>query len=220
MLTTVKQPDFPCGQIAPLTLSIPAAMQPASHIAFKEWAVVVEALGSGEQILILRKGGIRETSGQFHLQHREFWLFPTLHHEAESAIIPSKRPALRHIAAHAPKEFIPIQFYVIADPVIHITDPTLLGRLQGRHIWTEQLLQQRFAFGRQPGLHALLARVYRRPTPEQLPLSDRYAGCKSWVELQHPISTAGLKPVLSDEEFHHRRNEICELLGHHALAHP
>ena len=28
--------------------------------AFKEWAVIVEALGQGEQIVILRKGGIAE----------------------------------------------------------------------------------------------------------------------------------------------------------------
>ena len=47
-------------------------MQPSSNIAFKEWAVVVDALGQGEQVLILRKGGIREERGEFHVDHREF----------------------------------------------------------------------------------------------------------------------------------------------------
>ncbi len=28
------------------------------RIAFKEWMIVVDALGRGEQIIILRKGGI------------------------------------------------------------------------------------------------------------------------------------------------------------------
>ena len=33
--------------------------------AFKEWHVVVEALAAGEQILLLRKGGIAEGRGGF-----------------------------------------------------------------------------------------------------------------------------------------------------------
>ena len=32
--------------------------------AFKEWAVICEALGRGQQALILRKGGIEENAGE------------------------------------------------------------------------------------------------------------------------------------------------------------
>ncbi|MED5454303.1 MAG: DUF1802 family protein, partial [Verrucomicrobiota bacterium] len=35
--------------------------------AFKEWAVVIDALGRGEQIIILRKGGIHEGKGGFQM---------------------------------------------------------------------------------------------------------------------------------------------------------
>ena len=72
-------------------------MRASSNTAFKEWAVVVDALGRGEQVLILRKGGIRESRGEFHVDHTSFWLFPTQYHEAERSIIPSKRPALREL---------------------------------------------------------------------------------------------------------------------------
>ena len=143
-------------------------MQEHSNVAFKEWAVVVEALGEGEQILILRKGGISEQRGQFEVQHREFWLYPTQFHEAERAIIPSMRPALRQSAARTSDDFVDIQFYAAADPVIKITDPTRLHRLQGRHIWSETVLQERFEFGREKGLHALLVRVYQLPAPERI----------------------------------------------------
>ncbi|SVB17570.1 uncharacterized protein METZ01_LOCUS170424, partial [marine metagenome] len=37
--------------------------------AFKEWGVVVEALGRGEQIVILRKGGIAEGDSGFRAEH-------------------------------------------------------------------------------------------------------------------------------------------------------
>lgn len=194
-------------------------MQASSNIAFKEWAVVVDALGNGEQILILRKGGIGEVRGEFHADHGEFWLFPTQFHETASSVIPSKRPALREIAGRASPEFVDIEFYAVADPVVRIADVELLGRLQGRHIWSERVLQERFEFGRERGLSALLVRVYRLGSPERLALRDGYGGCKSWVELERSIATATLLPVVSDAEFAAQRNEICELIGDHALAH-
>ena len=194
-------------------------MATTSNIAFKEWAVVVDALGRGEQILILRKGGIREQRGEFHVDHREFWLFPTQFHEAEGSIIPSKRTALREIAANAPKDAVDIEYYVVADLVIHITDIALIRCLQGRHIWSEQVLQERFQFGREAGLHALLARVYRRPAPERFAMRESYGGCKSWVELERSLSTEGLTAVLSDAEYSAQREPIVDLLSDHALAH-
>jgi hypothetical protein len=194
-------------------------MQSSSNIAFKEWAIVVDALGQGEQVLILRKGGIREQRGEFHVDHREFWLFPTQFHEAERSIIPSKRPRLHDIAAAAVKDAVDIEYYAVADAVVQITGPEVLKRLQGRHIWSEQTLQERFQFGREPGLHALLTRVYRRPAPERLALRESYGGCKSWVELERALSTESLTPVLPDAEYNAQREEILEMLADHALAH-
>ncbi|HVM60859.1 MAG TPA: DUF1802 family protein [Verrucomicrobiae bacterium] len=191
----------------------------SNQIAFKEWAVVVDALGCGEQILILRKGGIREERGEFHVDHGEFWLFPTQFHEAERSVIPSMRPRLREIAAAAPKDAVDIEYYAVTDAVLRITDAEALKRLQGQHIWTEQILQERFQFGRQPGLHALVTRVFRRPTAERFGLRESYGGCKSWVELERTLSTEGLTPVLPDAEYSARRDQIVEMLADHAHAH-
>jgi hypothetical protein len=193
------------------------AMRVSSNIAFKEWAVVVDALGSGEQILILRKGGIREQRGEFHVEHNSFWLFPTQYHEAERSIIPSKRPRLRELAAPATADSVDIQFYATIETVKHITDPTALHRLQGRHIWAEHVLQERFEFGREPGLHVLIARVFRLDNPQRIPVRASYGGCKSWIQLEHTIAGAAA-PVLGDAEFSKQRDALGELLDHHALA--
>jgi len=193
-------------------------MERNSQIAFKEWAVVVDALDWGEQILILRKGGIREERGQFQVDHREFWLFPTQYHEAESSIIPSKRPRLREIAAAAATGVVDIQDYAVVDLVLRVNDAAVLRRLQGRHIWSEAVLEERFRFGREPGLHALLTRVYRLSSPVRLPMRESYGGCKSWVELEKSLSTEGLTPVLPDVEYTAQRDEIRDRLSDHALA--
>jgi len=194
-------------------------MHGSSNIAFKEWAVVVDALGRGEQVIILRKGGIREQRGEFHADHHEFWLFPTQYHEAEHSVIPSKRPLLREMAAVAPRDFVDIEYYVVADPILTITDIGCIRRLQGQHIWSETVLQERFQFGREPGLHVLLSRIYRRPAPERFALRESYGGCKSWVELERGLSTEGLTPVLGDVEYTSQQERIVERLSDHALAH-
>ncbi|MGV3757322.1 MAG: DUF1802 family protein [Verrucomicrobiota bacterium] len=48
------------------------------NVAFKEWAIVVDALGRGEQIILLRKGGISEGRGGFQVEHPQFLFWPTL----------------------------------------------------------------------------------------------------------------------------------------------
>ncbi|MEA2244442.1 MAG: hypothetical protein QOD24_3998, partial [Solirubrobacteraceae bacterium] len=42
-------------------------------IAFKEWAVTVRALAEGEQLITLRKGGIRESDKRFRVEHDRFF---------------------------------------------------------------------------------------------------------------------------------------------------
>jgi hypothetical protein len=192
-------------------------MRVSADIAFKDWAVVVDALGRAEQILIVRKGGIREQRGEFRIDHRLFWLFPTQYHEAERSVIASKRPTLREIAARATPGTVDIQFYAVVERVLHLTNAYLLPRLQGRHIWAEQVLQQRFEFGREPGLHAMLVRVYQLPGAERLPLRKSYGGCKSWVQLERPVAGEVL-PVLDDVEFARQCNEITELVSDHACV--
>jgi hypothetical protein len=195
-------------------------MESTSRVAFKEWAVVVDALSRGEQVLILRKGGIHEQRGEFQVDHREFWLFPTQYHEAETSVIPSKRAALREVAAAARPDVVPVDCYAVVTAVHELRDLDAVRRLQGRHVWSEPVLAQRFAFGRRPGLHALVARIYRRPAPEWVPLRPAYAGCKSWIELERAVPTTGVAPAVDDAAYAAQAAAIAELVEHHAVTHP
>jgi hypothetical protein len=79
-------------------------MHVRSEIAFREWAPVVDALGRGEQIIILRKGGVRENRGEFLADHRKSWLFPTQFHEAERSITADATPVLTDAESAAQRE--------------------------------------------------------------------------------------------------------------------
>ena len=63
-------------------------------IAFKEWAVTVRALAEGEQLLTLRKGGIREPDKHFKLDYERFFLYPTFDHQCADLVRESHRPEL------------------------------------------------------------------------------------------------------------------------------
>ena len=63
--------------------------------AYKEWATIVHALLTGEQVLDVRKGGIREDGRHFSVQATRFWLYPTAEHQKaellEGAVPPLAR---------------------------------------------------------------------------------------------------------------------------------
>jgi len=172
------------------------------RIAFKEWAVVVDALGRGDQILILRKGGIAEGPGGFKAEHPEFWLFPTLFHQQRERVIEPARWRYDEIAPHLPEVGkVRLEFLARVVGVWRLQTLAEAERLRDQHIWRDEVIAGRCDWGREPGLHALAVRVFRLPKPVEWPMRPEYAGCKSWVELEADPPKDGLSPVLGESEF-------------------
>ena len=71
------------------------------QVALKEWAVVVSAMDRGEQVLLLRKGGISEDGKDFRVVHPEFLLYPTFEHQKEELLKESYHDELRHVLSEA-----------------------------------------------------------------------------------------------------------------------
>ena len=69
------------------------------QIALKEWAVTVQALAKGGQVLLLRKGGIHEEGKDFRVIHPEFLLYPTYEHQREDLLKPEAQPSLKQLLA-------------------------------------------------------------------------------------------------------------------------
>ena len=64
-----------------------ATMLERNRFALKEWAVVVRALATGRQVILLRKGGIEEEPGEFRVEHAEFFLYPTFEHQHRKYVL-------------------------------------------------------------------------------------------------------------------------------------
>jgi hypothetical protein len=184
-------------------------MQPTCGIAFKEWAVICEALATGAQTLILRKGGIHEGRDGFRVAHSQFWLFPTYLHQGEQwKLAEAAWPTLEESISGRPEtETVAIQYLAEVTDVIQIADESRVSRLTGMHWWSGQTITDRFHY-RSPGLFLLITRTFKLPKAQTLENTPHFAGCRSWVDLPHPISTRDLQPVLSDAEFETERTAI------------
>src|SRR5688572_10164437 len=167
--------------------------------AFKEWAIVVDALGRGEQILILRKGGIHEGKGGFQVEHPRFWLFPTLFHQQRESVLPAAQARFDAIAPGL--SATRIEFFAEVADWRRIESLEGAQALRGQHIWNEQVIAERFEWGKSKNIFALAARVFRLPQAIELPMTPSYGGCKSWIELEADLATKEAVPVLKDDAF-------------------
>jgi hypothetical protein len=172
------------------------------RVAFKEWAVVVDALLRGEQILILRKGGIREGRGGFQVEHPEFLLFATLFHQQRDAVTSAAQARYDELAPHfPPPETLRIEGFARVVEWRLVSSLKDAQRLRGQHIWRDDVIAERFDWGRDKQIHALAVRVFRLDSLLKLPMQPSYGGCKSWVELEDDVNVAASHPVLKDEAF-------------------
>jgi len=181
--------------------------------AFKEWAVVVDALGRGEQIIILRKGGIDEGRGGFAIEHSRFLLFPTLFHQQRDSVIPSAQSRFDSISAKLPPaDRVRIEYFcdVVASQPLDSLDTA--RNLHGQHIWRDEVVAERFDWSQRKGIHALAVRVHRLAVPMELPVIASYGGCKSWMELDQEIATDTASPILPDEVFNRKLAEFTAAL--------
>jgi hypothetical protein len=183
--------------------------------ACKEWAVIVHALLEGEQIIDVRKGGLREEGRHFDLQSTRFWLYPTAEHQKPELL---KEP-YRHwidLASAAPVgESIRIDGWADVDHAAEITEPEQLDALASKLIWTPEYARSRLGWKRHDPLWVLVLRVHRLLEPITVPWSDAYGGCTSWVDLEGLPDDPQSVPselALSDVAFEGRLKGTLEAL--------
>ncbi len=158
--------------------------------ALKEWAAAVAALGRGDTIVLLRKGGIREPG--FDLAARQILLYPTHSHQDSQWL----KPEFAARAADPPT--VTCWAEVVGD--LTLTGPSQVAALWPFHIWTEAFIERRLAWQPERPLQLLLLRAYALTAPVELAARPR--GCRSWFELPlDPAMLATGSPALAPARF-------------------
>lgn len=184
-------------------------------VALKEWAVAIRALREGRQILLLRKGGIREDGGEFEVQTRDVLLFPTYEHQMEQAgmLQPCYGSWLREEQRRKPSdETIRFDAWARITDIMVVRNFEALYTLKSQHIYDDALLRFRTENDLQKPLYALFLRAYELSSPITVPMEMDYYGCKSWISLTKSVATGAAKPALSDHTYFERVRVTRRLL--------
>jgi len=204
-------------------------------IAFKEWAITVRALAEGEQLVTLRKGGIRESGKHFRVEHGRFFLYPTFDHQHNDLVRASHQPelgraleegvwadgeppvqALLQDGGIEQPERVRIRAWAEVAGHFNVTDPRCVDALSPYYVWTTDYAEKRLAWKPRHPLHVLLLRTYRIPRPVTVRVKESYGGCRSWLEITRDLPFEGT-PVLSDDEFARAREQIEAICGETAV---
>jgi len=182
--------------------------------ALKEWSSVVEALASGRQIMLIRKGGLADKGRVFAVEDSEFLLYPTYLHQQMEFIKPEyaaqfERDAKKHIEGGQ----VTFKHYAVVHQAVPVESEAALRRLDPLHIWNEWFIEHRLQWKPDNPAWVVLVRTYRLPEAVTLEELKRYRGCRSWVTLESKVGVAQATPVLSDAEFARRVAEVKAALA-------
>jgi len=153
----------------------------ANHTALKEWSTVIEALGAGRQVILIRKGGIADP--KFGVEAERFYLYPTFFHNADG---------------HVP-EAIDITHWAEVVRTWRVADVEQLYRLEPLTVIDRANLEERYRFRPDQALHVIAVRTWRLAAPTSVPQKPAYLGCRSWVSLDEEIDVQGSTAALAED---------------------
>lgn len=157
-----------------------------NHTALKEWSNVVAALGRGEQIVLIRKGGIADPS--FGVETERFYLYPTYFHQGESEA----------------RRSVTVTHWCEVVRTWSVRDEESLARLAPAVVLPFDTLQARYRFRPDQALYVIAVRTYALAEAAEVRFRDEYGGCRSWVSVDEEIPIDGSMPVLQEVELQAR----------------
>jgi hypothetical protein len=178
-----------------------------SAVGFKEWAIVCDSILRGETSLLFRKGGIAEGRDGFRFRHDRFFLFPTYFHEQ---IDRTRLPIERDLRTQ--EDRIIVSVFLEVEFTSWLRELGEVDALESLHVLKRSVLEERFQYDDQQGLHLAFFRAYRLSMSWEFPFLRSYGGCRSWVTLPQPPENLSFIPVLTEEE-HAKRRQLCRSAG-------
>ena len=166
----------------------------ANHTSLKEWSTVIDALASGQQVILIRKGGIADPD--FGVEAPRFYLYPTYFHQGEN----------EHRAR------VTITHWCEVVRTWSVREHEQLLRLAGAVAIPRETLDARYRFRPDQALHIIGVRTFVLPRPAEVLFRDEYAGCRSWLSIDDEIDVEGSKAVLSETALTARLEAIDSLL--------
>jgi hypothetical protein len=163
-----------------------------NHTSLKEWSSVIDALGRGDQVVLIRKGGIADP--KFGVEAERFYLYPTFFHQQQSE----------------PGE-VTITHWCEFVRSWRVNDLETLYRLAPLVVMSRETLETRYRFRPDQALHVIGVRTLALPHARTIRVKPEYLGCRSWVSVDDEIDVEGSLPALTETELQTRLSRVQAL---------
>jgi hypothetical protein len=165
-------------------------MKLPNHTALKEWSSVIAALGRGETVILIRKGGIADP--RFGVQAERFYLFPTFFHTDGAE----------------PPDAVTITHWAEVVRTWRVREVAQLAGLEALTVMDRPTLDTRYRFREDQALHVIGVRAWRLPQPVTIAVTPAYGGCRSWLSIDDEIDVDGSVPVLDEHALAAKLDEV------------
>jgi hypothetical protein len=172
-----------------------------NHTSLKEWSTVIDALGRGEQVVLIRKGGIADP--KFGVEAKRFYLYPTFFHQPEATSEPRS---------------VTITHWCQVVRNWRVGELDTLRRLEPHVVIPRQTLEARYRFRPDQSLYILGVRTFALPAPVTISVTPDYLGCRSWVSIDDELDVTGSRPALPDAELQAKLETIDRVITAPALG--
>ena len=147
---------------------------------FKELASVCQAIAQGQQTVLLRKAGIRESTHDSAFSPTSFYLLPTQYHE--------KGPK-------SPSQDFPISLRVEVIRSGDLIHWAQIEKLLPFTAYDPKTIREHFESRDEKLLHFAQIQSFTLSPIWSLPHSPALSGCRSWFELPSPPTSIKESPV-------------------------
>ncbi|NJL80168.1 MAG: DUF1802 family protein [Richelia sp. RM2_1_2] len=195
-------------------------MEQTTNHALKEWSIAINALESGETIMLLRKGGIHEKGGRFRVAHHQVLLYPTYEHQQTFMLKADYSNLVIPVTSGWRPQGVKITSYAQITHILPVTDDSIINALLPFHIWNQHFIHDRQDWKPLEPLFVLLLRTYKLPTPQLVAYHPHYGGCKSWIDLHESISLAAATPAIPENTYSELVAQICQITGDSSYISP
>jgi len=166
-------------------------MKLPNHTSLKEWSTVIDALGHGEQVVLIRKGGIADP--KFGVEAERFYLYPTYFHQQQSE---PDSVTITHWC-----EVVKTWRVQAIEPLVPLV------------VLPRETLEARYRFRPDQALHVIGVRTFALANPRTISVKPDYLGCKSWVSIDDEIDVGGSRAALPEAELQAKLDRVATLLA-------
>ena len=192
-----------------------SALKGSCRTALKEWAAVLEAMGEGRQILLLRKGGLLDPQDAFRETKEPFLFFPSYTHQAMGFLRTPYQRYMEQARQRHPEDAAAVYLDWVGkvERITPLPDDATFETLEPFHIYNRAFLNQRLQWQPQAPIVLMVIRFFRLSPSICLPFTSAYAGCRSWIDLGKSINVEQARPVLNEAAWRERLKALDAVLN-------